>query len=205
MSSVKDPPHLYSTERVIMFSDAVIAIAITLMLLPLASLNLPSNGSLISMVQENAATIGALTLSWVIIASFWLAHHQVFENMIAVNGKILWLNFAWLFAIAVMPLPTNIVMEDDLSPVTMGFYIGWMTLVSLLLTLMSRHAWRTPGLMTEKSRHSARMKEGMYRGVLTTGVFGFAFLVALVLPAIAPFLLFLNSAVDPLARKLARR
>lgn len=202
---MSDDQDLHSPERVIAFSDAVVAIAITLMLLPLASLNLPPNGSLITMLQENAFTLGALTLSWVIIATFWLAHHRMFDGIVAVDGAMLWLNFAWLFAIAVMPLPTNIVMEDNLSPVTMGFYIGWMTLVSLLLTLMTWHAWRTPGLMSPKSRETEGSREGLYRGMLTTGVFAFAFLVALVVPSIAPYLLFLNAAVDPLARKLARR
>ena len=43
-----------------------------------------------------------------IIAIFWLAHHRLFAHIVGVDQTIMWLNFGWFFAIAVLPLPTNL-------------------------------------------------------------------------------------------------
>lgn len=194
-----------SPDRVIAFSDAVVAIAITLMLLPLASLTLPSDGSLLTLLSENGLTFGALTLSWVIIATFWLAHHRLFSGIETVDEGLLWLNFAWLFAIALMPLPTNIAIEDQSTPVTVGFYVGWMALVSLLLTLLQWRARIVPGLMAPQTLESQQARTGFIRSLLVTGTFLVVFLIALVAPSIALYFLLLQFLVDPVAARLAQR
>lgn len=139
-------PERYGPDRIIAFSDAVVAIAITVLLLPLADLEIPEGATLGDLVRGNAALLGGLTLSWVIIALFWLAHHRVFDHIEYFDGLTVRLNFLWLFAIALMPVPTNIlVTSDGPNRQTTGFYIGWMLLISALLMFIGMHARRTPG------------------------------------------------------------
>lgn len=191
----------HASERVVAFSDAVVAIAITVLLLPLAELDV-TDGQVLVALRENAQTLAGLTLTWVITALFWFAHHRTFDRIAVVDRTLLWLNFAWLFAIALLPLPTNIVIANEASAQVTGFYIGWMTVISLLLGLVLRHAIRTPGLMREDERTSPRAARSRLRGTLITTVFFAAFLLALVVPDLATYLLLLLLFVDPVADRI---
>ena len=200
---MSDAPERFGADRIIAFSDAVVAIAITVLLLPLADIDV-TNGDVFAALQDHGQLLGGLTLTWLIIAVFWVGHHRLFNRVKAVDGLTLWLNFGWLFAIALLPLPTNIVIGNDPSRQVTGFYIGWMALISLLLTLILWHVRRTPGLMsTNVDSESAR--EAQIRTTLITGIFLFCLLVALVAPETALWFLLLQMPVDTVARRLADR
>ncbi len=201
---MSDAPEQYGADRIIAFSDAVVAIAITVLLLPLADIDV-TNGDVLGALQDHGQLLGGLTLTWLIIAVFWLAHHRLFTWVRAVDPLTLWLNFGWMFAIALLPLPTNIVIANDPSPQVTGFYIGWMTLISLLLTLILWHVGRRPGLMSEKVAHARSAREARIRTTMVTGVFVFCFLVALVAPEVALWFLLLQIPVDTVAARLADR
>lgn len=198
-------PERHGSDRIIAFSDAVVAIAITLLLLPLADLELPAEGGVVQMFRDNALQFGGLTLSWVIIAIFWFAHHRLFDSITVVDRPLMWLDFAWLFAIALMPLPTNIVIENEPTADVVGFYVGWMALISILMTAMLWHARRTPGLMDPEVVHSTAGREGWYRSRLITGVFLVVFAIALIWPSIALWFLLLQIPVDQVSDRLAKR
>lgn len=198
-------PERHGSDRIIAFSDAVVAIAITLLLLPLADLKLPPEGGVVQLFRDNALQFGGLTLSWVIIAIFWFAHHRLFDSIAVVDRGLMWLDFAWLFAIALMPLPTNIVIENPPTADVVGFYVGWMALISLLMTAMLWHARRTPGLMDPEAVHSTAGREGWYRSRLITGVFLLVFAIALIWPSIALWFLLLQIPVDQISDRLAKR
>ncbi len=195
---------IHPPERIVAFSDGVVAIAITLLLLPLAELELPDDGRITTLVGENAALLGGLTLTWVIIAIFWLAHHRLFEHIIGVDQTIMWLNFLWLFAIAVLPLPTNLDIANPPTAQVTGFYIGWMLLISLLQTAILWHARRTPGLMDEEYKGSASALAAQTRSILVAGVFGLSLVVAFIQPDVATFVLLLLFFLDPVARRIVR-
>ncbi|MEZ5158499.1 MAG: TMEM175 family protein [Candidatus Nanopelagicales bacterium] len=191
-------------ERIVAFSDGVVAIAITLLLLPLAELELPSDGRITTLIGENTALLGGLTLTWVIIAIFWLAHHRLFAHIVGVDQMIMWMNFGWLFAIAVLPLPTNLDIANPPTPQVTGFYVGWMLLISLLQTGILWHARRTPGLMDEEYKDSQEARAAQVRGLLVTAVFGLSFVVAFIQPEVATFVLILLFFLDPVAGRIAR-
>ena len=83
----------HTSDRIIAFSDGVVAIAITVLLLPLAELD-TKDGQVLAMLSANAQLLWGLTLTWVIIAVFWFAHHRMFDRIVAVDLVVLWLNFA---------------------------------------------------------------------------------------------------------------
>ena len=106
-----DPDRL-GPERLLAFSDGVVAIALTLLVLPLAEL-VPEaeepTGSGLGILTDNLSLIGSFALSFVVIARFWAAHHRVFDGARRVGPAIVWVNTAWLFTIVVLPFPTEMV------------------------------------------------------------------------------------------------
>lgn len=195
----------YGPDRIIAFSDAVVAIAITLLLLPLAEVDIPEGATLGDLVRENSLLLGGLTLSWVIIAIFWLAHHRLFDQIRYFDAVTVRLNFLWLFTIALMPVPTNILIESDPTSETVGFYIGWMFLISALLAAIQYHSRHTPEMMDAAYLTTRNAREAGYRGLLITAVFGICFVIALISPNIALWFLFLQVPVDWVAGRLADR
>lgn len=191
-------------DRVVAFSDGVVAIAITLLLLPLAELNLPSDGRITTLIGENVSLLIGLSLTWVIIALFWSAHHRLFERITAIDHVVLWLNFGWLFTIAVLPLPTNLDIANEPSPQVTGFYVGWMMLISLFSGAILWHAHRKPGLVDEQYRVSPAARASRVRGSLIAAVFALSFVVALITPDIATFILLLLFFVDLLVARIVR-
>ncbi len=193
---------IHPPERIIAFSDGVVAIAITLLLLPLAELDLPANGRITTLVSDNAQLLGGLTLTWVIIAVFWLAHHRLFEHIVGVDQTLLWLNFGWLFAIALLPLPTNIVIANDPSPQVTGFYIGWMAIISLFMSLILWRARHRPGLMDDSYKGTAPARAAQIRSSAITGVFALSLGIAMIAPDIATYFLLLMFLVDPVVGRI---
>jgi uncharacterized membrane protein len=190
--------------RVIAFSDGVVAIAITILLLPLAELQLPSNGRITTLIAQNSSLLIGLTLTWVIIAVFWLVHHRLFEHIIAIDSVVLWLNFGWLFTIALLPLPTNLVIANEPSRQVTGFYVGWMLLISLFSGAISWRAQSRPGLMDEQYRRSVHARIARVRGLVVVGVFALSLLTAMVSPDNATFVLLLLFFMDPVVARIVR-
>ncbi len=100
-------PTARGLERLVAFSDAVVAIAITLVVLPLVDTARDgASDSVLGFLRENAAPLGAAALSFVVIASLWQAHHSVWGRFTTATRGMMRVNFAWLAAIVFLPLPT---------------------------------------------------------------------------------------------------
>src|SRR4029453_13650433 len=87
-----------SVERVILFSDGVLAIAITLLILPLTEIHPTEHATLADIVAEHSAELGAFALSFAVIANYWTIHHDLFRPLQRHNGRIVLLNMFWLFS-----------------------------------------------------------------------------------------------------------
>jgi uncharacterized membrane protein len=134
-----------SLERMVFFSDAVFAIALTLLAL---DLKLPEG---IAAAQLDGALIDALpelfayALSFVIIAKTWLLHHSDFALIRRFNPTLAWMNLALLFFIAMLPAPTSVLSEygDDPTPWPSVLYAANIGAIYLLLAGIwsyARHA-----------------------------------------------------------------
>lgn len=190
--------------RIIAFSDGVVAIAITVLLLPLADLELPESGLVTDLISGNSQLILSLVLSWVIIATFWLAHHRVFESVARVDGVVLWLNLGWLFTIVLLPLPTSLV-EQDTNRQTVVFYVGTMWAISALLAVISYRVRRHPDMMESWAHRSQDMTRGELRGRLIAAWFGVVTIAALMLEGAALYLLLALFVVTPVVNLIADR
>ncbi|GLZ44434.1 DUF1211 domain-containing membrane protein [Actinomycetospora sp. NBRC 106375] len=185
-------------ERLLAFSDGVVAIALTLLILPLAEL-VPEAGeagrSGLSVITENLAPIGSFVLSFVVIGRFWAAHHRVFNAAERVSSRLVWVNTAWLFTIVVLPFPTEMVgaFEDD--PFTLRFYVLTLFVSSALLSVMT--------VMVRRSRTDADPAAPRHIATgSTASLFLVVFLVTLVAPQWGYWPLLLLLATNPLERLL---
>src|SRR5580658_9343962 len=102
-----------AVERLIFFTDAVAAIAITLLILPLvAVVTTDANKSKdifeLSFINDNLGQLRAFGLSFVIIARFWMANHEILADVVRATSTLMWLDIFWVFTIVVLPLPTEI-------------------------------------------------------------------------------------------------
>ncbi len=95
-------------ERVLFFSDAIVAIAITLLALNLR-LDVPEGHHLtfqdLLLPWKNYV---AFFLSFINIASFWRTHHQMYTYIHKMNRRTMWYNICWLFFIVTLPFATSV-------------------------------------------------------------------------------------------------
>lgn len=133
-------------ERLLAFSDGVVAIALTLLVLPLAEL-VPEaeqhTRSGLAVITDNLGAIGAFLLSFAVIGSFWASHHRLFDVARAVSSGLVRWNTLWLFTIVVLPFPTEMVATFGDDPFTHRFYVGTLLASSALLMVMTVLVGRT--------------------------------------------------------------
>lgn len=103
-------------ERTMYFSDAVFAIAITLLVL---DLRLPevSEEQLKTELPSLVLGLGPKFLSFVItflvIGFYWLAHHRMFRYINRYDGRLLWMNILFLMSVAFLPFPTSVFSQES--------------------------------------------------------------------------------------------
>jgi uncharacterized membrane protein len=98
---------LLSTERLIFFTDAVVAIAITLLALALPVPSGPSNAALLQSARGFRDQYLAFLISFIVIAAHWRGHHQIFRYVRSVGPIVRW-NTLWLLFIVVTPFATRV-------------------------------------------------------------------------------------------------
>ena len=114
------------------FSDGVLAIIITIMILELKQ---PLGDGVKDLIML-MPTLLAYLLSFVFIAIYWVNHHLVFEKTDAINIKILWCNIAWLFTMSFIPFATAWVGAYPMSWIPLSVYFADMSLASITFHLM---------------------------------------------------------------------
>ena len=191
-------------ERLVFFSDAVFAIVITLLVLPLtAEIELPEGGrGLAGAVFERWPTVLTFVVSFLVIGQFWTAHHRTFGLIERQDQTLLWLNLVGLLTVAFLPFPAAILgarnETGDAFPV--AFFAASMTLTSCALTTTWLYAARSGLVRPSLGRDRIRLVT--VRAAVTSGIFLLSVPAALLgLPvAIALWL-----GVIPLARMLVVR
>ena len=105
------------------FSDGVIAIIITIMVLELKPPHDPDVTSLLHIWP----TFSAYVLSFVIIAIYWINHHHLIHLVTRVDAAILWANMNLLFWLSIVPWATVYLGDNHLLPFPVALYAGVST------------------------------------------------------------------------------
>jgi uncharacterized membrane protein len=187
--------------RVVNFSDAVVAIAITLLILPLvdAASSIGTTG-LGHFFSHNQDEVLAFVLSFAVIGNFWWGQHQTFEHVEKYNVVLIWGMFLWLFSIVFLPFPTELIGSAHNGGTTVhGIYVGTMLVASVggLLQQWAIVRWR---LQDE----SFRGKTTVDAALVTAALMAVALVLVLAAPALGLWPLLLLLFVRPSVRVMAR-
>ena len=107
-----------SKERLLAFSDGVIAILITIMVL---ELRVPQ-GSDWAALTPLVPVFLTYVLSFVVLGIYWNNHHHMFQITQRINGQILWANLHLLFWLSLVPFVTGWMGENHFAPVPTAAY-----------------------------------------------------------------------------------
>ena len=152
-----------TSSRVEAFSDGVLAIAITLLVLDLvvpARHQTPS-GTLGHALAEEWPSYGAYLVSFMVVGIMWVNHHTVFAKVRRVDRPVLFANLALLLCISVLPFPTRLLAEyltsGPDSHLAAAVYSGTMLAAALCFTLLWWAVTRDEHLLhDEVDRQSGR-------------------------------------------------
>lgn len=197
-------PTIASAERLKAFTDAVVAIAMTLLILPLMEsvTDVGAEGhGVAEWLDEHATQLFGFALSFVMIATFWLTNHRVFARVERTSPALLWLSLAWMFTIVWLPVATAMLgsmEEDDAQKLV---YIGSLLATSLVSLAIRWYLLRHPAL---HSVAPVRLRRGILADALTSALFALALAVAVLVPDIGYWALLLLVLVSPLHSLVSR-
>jgi len=192
-------------DRLVFFTDAVSAIAITLLILPLVdSVSQAAHQHLdaAQFLGDNGEEIGAFVLSFAVIARLWMTHHAIFEHVRSYNRPLLLLSLLWAFTVVFLPLPTEMVSQFTSSPVTVGIYVGTMTASSATLMAMALVIRKHPLVELKENPVSGAT---VFTSITTTTGFFLALIVGVLVPAVNFYALLLLLLTIPLQQVYLRR
>jgi uncharacterized membrane protein len=208
VTGAKREARLPPSDRMVAFTDAAVAIALTLLVLPLVDL-VPeaarSGEPAVEVVTRNLAPIGSFLLSFVVIARFWATHHRLFGYEHRLTRTLVQLNMLWVLTIAVLPFPTEMISSLDSHGFVTPFYLAVLLVCSATLTTMAITMRRT----AVRDGDDDGVPEPFVTGLLSsTATFVIALVVALLVPSLGAFVfffLFADPLVEPVVRRLRGR
>lgn len=175
------------TGRMISFSDAIFAFAITLLAFDLKVPNIPDSLAGPELVQWMASLIPQLTVyvfSFVIVGIYWISHHQIFEHIKRRDTALTWLNLLFLLLVSLIPLPAAVLVEYGDTFEAVALYASFMALCSLMLTAIWVYASRGRACMDEKISEG-EIRGRTYGGIAAAAVFVLSIPVAAFSPLAA--------------------
>jgi uncharacterized membrane protein len=193
-------------DRLVTFLDAVVAIAITLLVLPLIELlGEGTDDDLGGLLRDHLSDFGAFALSFVVIARLWLVHHRLVEWVGRYDAAFTWLSLCWAFTIVFLPFATQVIADFGSDRLPVALYVGTMTVSSLVSTLLfvlvrSRPELRRAGVTADDVP--------LVPALVTTGLFVLALVLGVAFRSVnfyALLLLFLGGPVEALLGRRGER
>jgi uncharacterized membrane protein len=132
-----------AAERLTYFSDAVVAIAMTLLAIELPTPEGSTTSAFLTSVRHDDGHYVTFLISFVVIAAAWRDHHTLFRYARGTDGRLLLYNMGWLLTIVLNPFATKLLIVGGQTLVThalrFGFYALLQVLESAALYAMLRH------------------------------------------------------------------
>ncbi len=202
----------FQLERLILFSDAVFAIAITLLVIEIKIPEIHekpvTDNAVLHKLRELIPKFAGFLVSFFLIGQYWIVHHRMFSFVINFTDRLIWLNILFLFAIALMPFSTGFyseyVLRGVVTPVI--FYTANIALLGLANFLMWRYLSNKKNNLTENLT-PALAKYFSLRALTVPVIFvifSFVYLyyptIAFFIPILIPFIMRL--IFNPMKKKI---
>jgi len=145
------------TGRMEAFSDGVIAIIITIMVL---ELKVP-HGTDLAALGDLLPELANYVLSFVYVAIYWNNHHHLLHTCDRINGAIMWANMHFLFWLSLIPFVTSWVAEHREAPVPAAAYGVVLLMAGVAYLVMERQMVRENGPQSVLAEAVGRDRKGL--------------------------------------------
>ena len=149
------------------FSDGVIAIIITIMVLEFK----PPHASDLAALQPLVPVFLSYVLSFVFLGIYWNNHHHLLQAVKHVNGRILWANLHLLFWLSLVPFTTGWVGENHFAPWPVALYGVVLLLAGAAYFILTRILIARHGRDSVLATASGRIPKEKYRCFCTRWLF----------------------------------
>ena len=160
-----------------MFSDAVFAVLITVLVLGLRPPELPTFKALLLLWP----TWLSYAVSYLFIAIVWVNHHDLLRYATEATPRLMWFNFAHLFSVSLLPLSTAWMVVSELAPQPVAFYAAAFFLVNASYIALAWELKKRPPVKETSLKERTILR---FRSIMTLCVFGIAAVVALKYPLV---------------------
>ena len=161
-------------ERLTVFSDGVFAVLITVLVLELRPPAMPTYAALLDLWPRWLS----YAVSYLFIAIVWANHHYLMRHAREATAPLLWVNFAHLFSMSLLPLSTAWMATSELQAQPVSFYAAVFFLVNATYCAL---VWQ----LVEDRDGERRARWMRRRSLVTLALFGGAAVVALWFPTVA--------------------
>lgn len=190
-------------DRLVNFSDAIVAIAATLLVLPMVDLaSQVTAGKVDATITKALPEFLIFVLSFLVVTRFWYSHHRFFERVTAYSSRLVWFNLLWLLGIVVMPFPTQLVAKASSSDsLAVTVYIGTMLWIALAQLLMSVELYVNPKLLRDGEHRAS----SVVASAVLSGIILLALIIGRFWPDAGLWSLALIALVRPITGGILRR
>jgi uncharacterized membrane protein len=167
-----------TADRVAFFSDAIIAVVMTVMVLELRAPDQPAFSALWPLWP----TVISYTVSYPFVAIVWINHHYLMSLVGPPTLRLIWINFAHLFMVSFLPFATAWIARTQLASAPMVFYAALFVSVDIAYNVFEWEvlARADATQVPDRTRRMARR-----RSLAVLAIFATATLVAFVVPRFA--------------------
>lgn len=194
-----------STRRIEAFSDGVLSIVITLLVLQLSVPVLsarPADAELVRHLLQITPKLFSYAISFAVVGIFWVGHHGIFHFIVRADRTLLWLNNLFLLCVAFIPFPAALLGAYGTKQVAIIVYGTSLTLTGFTLALIWWYATRRRQLVNHQL--SSQVIGNGFRRILlgpafylTSIILSFANVwISLALYVLAPILYILPGRID---------
>jgi len=151
------------TSRLEAFSDGVLAIILTVMVL---GLDIPPEHDLRSFIHATGHDLIVYLLSFLYISIYWIGHHHMFRLVNRISRGVLWANLALLFALSLLPFTTEWMADSELARTPLFIYGLNLTLSAATYFVLQTLVIRQDGAESALKRAIGRNVKGKISPVL---------------------------------------
>jgi uncharacterized membrane protein len=190
------------TSRLEAFSDGVLAIIITIMVL---ELKVP-HGTELAALKPMLPHLLSYVLSFIYLGIYWNNHHHLFQAAEEVSGRILWANLHLLFWLSLFPFTTDWVGENRLAPTPTAVYGFVLLMAAIAYYILERIIVAKEGRGSVLASAVGRDWKGKFSLVLYLIAIPLAFVNSWIAAALYVFVALLWLIPDPrIERELEKR
>ncbi|MBS1757828.1 MAG: DUF1211 domain-containing protein [Bacteroidetes bacterium] len=165
----------FQLERLILFSDAVFAIAITLLVIEIRVPEIENTSQFTPAIKlalyNMLPQFFGFILSFAVIGQFWLTHHKLFGHVTNYNNKLLRLNLLFLFWIVLVPFTSGLNSRYGNVDFVWMVYCLNLFFISLSLILIYKYVGSAKWHLSNFSENKILLKHSITRAVLIACVF----------------------------------